>query len=89
MRRSAALVVAALAASTRGEHECGDPAIGPVLGGVDFVATFQSPKAAPVMGTAAFNDTALGGYTFHFSSQENLETFRSNRTRYAPKYGGY
>ena len=49
----------------------------------------RSPKAAPVMGTAAFNDTALGGYTFHFSSQENLETFRSNRTRYAPKYGGY
>jgi YHS domain-containing protein len=82
------LLALGLAAAT---HECGDPSLGPVLGGVDFVATMMSgdPKAAPTMGSSAFNDSALGGYTFFFDNEANLDAFRANRTKYAPKYGGY
>ena len=43
----------------------------------------------PVIGSPSFVDTELGGYKFWFASAANLATFRANRSKYVPKYGGY
>lgn len=56
------------------------------VGGYDAVAYFKSGK--PVQGVAQFTFEYKGA-SWRFSSQENLEAFRSNPTAYAPQYGGY
>ena len=48
---------------------CGNPKLGPVLGGIDLVALYEDPTKAPINGSAQFADDALGGYVFRFSTQ--------------------
>ena len=88
----APLAILAGAAAEEGggsPHTCGDTTL-PVLGGVDFVASWDNAaEHAPVMGSPSFVDTSLGGYKFYFASAANLATFRANTTKFAPKYGGY
>ena len=85
------MILACLSAATAQQpgHTCGDPSVGPVLGGVDLVGTFNNPTAKPVLGSSAFVDSSLGGYKFYFASQENLDAFKVNATKYVPRYGGY
>jgi YHS domain-containing protein len=54
--------------------------------GYDPVAFFEESK--PVKG----NETLTYQWkeaTWHFTSQKNLEVFKSNPEKYAPQYGGY
>ena len=71
-------------------HTCGNTSM-PVLGGVDFVASWHNASAehAPVIGSPSFVDTSLGGYKFYFASAANLALFKANTSKYVPKYGGY
>lgn len=57
-----------------------------VVGGNDVVAYFKENEA--VRGLAD-HSTEYNGGTFHFSSQENLEAFRKDPQKYAPKFGGF
>ena len=87
MRTVSFILSSAVAQQT---HTCGDPATGPVLGGVDVVATLGLGNVStPVMGSADFVDSSLGGYKFYFASASNLKLFQANSTKYAPRYGGY
>lgn len=54
--------------------------------GYDTVAYFTENRA--VEGESKFN-TEYKGATWLFSSQENLDLFKSNPEAYAPQYGGY
>lgn len=56
-----------------------------ILDGYDVVSYFSE---TPIMGTKKYS-CAVDGVTFYFTSRENLEEFKSNPTRYTPKYGGY
>ena len=65
------------------------------VSGYDVVAYFsleQSPVGTPqtpaVPGNAAFT-ADHNGATFAFASQENLDTFLANPTKYAPQYDGH
>ncbi|MEE9330491.1 MAG: YHS domain-containing (seleno)protein [Parvularculaceae bacterium] len=55
-------------------------------GGYDVVAYFT--QSAAVKGNAEFV-TNYNGAEWSFSSAENLASFKSNPTNYAPQYGGY
>ena len=57
-----------------------------VLDGQDVVAYALQDRA--LRGTAEFS-TDYQGATFHFSSQENLDAFRADPAKYAPKFGGF
>merc|ERR1711871_289860 len=70
----------AYACTTQGQlTSCGSPEAGPVLNGIDIVATFAQAKAAqggtpnapPVMGASEFNHTDSEGFVYHFSSADN------------------
>lgn len=50
---------------------CGDPSIGPVLGGIDLVALYNAPTSIPVNGSTEFEDS-LGSYVFRFTNQAPL-----------------
>jgi YHS domain-containing protein len=54
--------------------------------GYDPVAYFKVGK--PVAGSKEFSYD-YNGATWHFSSKENLETFKANPEKYSPQYGGY
>lgn len=56
------------------------------LKGYDSVAYFTQNKA--VKGSKKFSYDYKGA-TWRFSSQENLETFKTNPSKYEPQYGGY
>lgn len=56
------------------------------LSGYDPVAYFKENK--PVQGDKRFTYKYKGAQWF-FSSQENLDLFKSDSDRYAPQYGGY
>jgi YHS domain-containing protein len=58
---------------------------GAVANGYDVVAYFSN-KA--VKGSKKLSYT-YDDVTFRFSTQENLNTFKSNPTKYIPQYGGY
>lgn len=60
------------------------------LRGYDSVAYFSlsSPTDNAVKGSKDFSYKWQGA-TWHFSSNKNLEAFKSNPEKYAPKYGGY
>ncbi len=73
--------------------ECGDPAIGPVLGGVDFVEFrlhFQKTGSLsrPMKGSDQFV-AKLDSYQFWFQSKENAEMFIRDPAAFYPKYGAY
>jgi YHS domain-containing protein len=54
--------------------------------GYDVVSYFAVGK--PVVGSDRFT-TEHGGVKWQFSSAENLATFKSDPTKYAPQYGGF
>ena len=56
------------------------------LSGYDPVAYFKENK--PVKGDKRFSYKYKGARWF-FSSQENLDLFKSDGDQYAPQYGGY
>jgi YHS domain-containing protein len=56
------------------------------VGGYDPVAYFT--KGKPVKGSSAIQ-LRFEGAKWRFASQANLEKFRANPGKYAPKYGGY
>lgn len=56
------------------------------VGGYDTVAYFTEHK--PVKGNDKFS-TEYNGAKWYFSSQNNLELFKKDPTKYAPQYGGY
>ena len=58
---------------------------GAVANGYDVVAYFSN-KA--VKGSKKLSYT-YDDVTFQFSTQENLNTFKANPTKYIPQYGGY
>lgn len=58
---------------------------GAVANGYDVVAYFSN-KA--VKGRKKLSYT-YDNVAFHFSSKENLNTFKSNPKKYVPQYGGY
>lgn len=58
---------------------------GYVAGGYDVVAYFNN-KA--IEGNKKFT-TSYEGARFKFSSQENLNTFKKEPSKYLPQYGGY
>jgi YHS domain-containing protein len=54
--------------------------------GYDTVAYFT--KGRPVKGSKNFS-TEWNGAEWRFTSQEHLNLFEANPTKYAPQYGGY
>ncbi|WP_250654768.1 YHS domain-containing (seleno)protein [Alkalimarinus coralli] len=56
------------------------------VSGYDVVAYFT--EHSPVKGNPELS-TEYKGAEWHFSSQENLDAFKSNPEKYAPQYGGY
>jgi len=58
---------------------------GYIAKGYDVVSYFNN-KAVP--GDSKFT-TTYDGVKFKFSTQENLETFKTNPEKFVPKYGGY
>ncbi len=56
------------------------------LRGYDAVAYFTQNK--PVEGSDSYTFEYMGA-VWKFSSQEHLDLFRADPTRYAPQYGGY
>ena len=56
-----------------------------VAEGYDVVSYFENSVNK---GSSAYA-TTFDGAKFRFSSQENLETFITNPTKYVPQYGGY
>jgi YHS domain-containing protein len=59
---------------------------GKAIRGYDPVAYFNEAK--PVMGKAEIVYT-WNNSNWHFSSQQNLDSFKTNPEKYAPQYGGY
>lgn len=59
---------------------------GYMVEGYDLVSYFSND--APVEGNKKFQ-TTYDGVKFKFSSQENLNSFKENPTKYIPQYGGY
>lgn len=57
------------------------------VSGYDVVSYFNSDQK-PVKGTKDFS-TDYKGAQWLFSSQENLDAFKSDPEKYAPQYGGY
>lgn len=62
----------------------------PVLGGIDFVdlAAKKQGVDSPVFGSDAYT-AELNGYSFHFTSQANADTFAAAPWTYAPACGGF
>ena len=59
---------------------------GAAIGGYDVVSFFKESK--PVRGFAEYNFDWKGA-KWQFSSQQNLDSFKSSPEKYAPQYGGY
>jgi len=59
---------------------------GAAINGYDPVAYFTEQK--PVKGSKDFSYNYKKA-TWHFSSQQNMDLFKANPDKYAPKYGGY
>src|SRR5215831_5327264 len=59
---------------------------GKAIKGYDAVAFFTSSRPVKGADNLSYN---WKGANWLFSSQKNLEAFRSNPEKYAPQYGGY
>jgi len=57
------------------------------ISGYDTVSYFQG-DGVPVKGSDEFQ-TEWKGADWYFSSQENLDAFKAEPTKYAPQYGGH
>lgn len=79
----AALFSSALAGSKSAVYK---NASGIALDGYDAVSYFADGE--PVKGEGKFSSEWMGA-TWYFASEENLELFKKEPEKYAPKYGGY
>jgi len=74
---------------------CGAPSDGPVLNGIDIVATYNLAKSAqagstpPVAGTSEYSYTDSEGFEFHFANANNQALFKANPKNYPVGAGGY
>jgi len=72
---------------------CGTRTLGPVLGGIDIVATYvsarQKVEEPPIMGRPQYNFTNDEGFTFYFSSQASLDAYAESPESYPVGAGGY
>ena len=68
---------------TTGKTKAGAPL---AMHGFDPVAVFKT--STPQEGDAQFA-TVYEGATYYFVSQENLDTFKTEPTKYAPQFGGF
>jgi len=72
---------------------CGTRTLGPVLGGIDIVATYvsarQKVEEPPIMGRPQYNFTNDEGFTFYFSSQVTLDVYAESPESYPVGAGGY
>ncbi len=57
------------------------------VGGYDTVSYFQG-DGVPVVGDAKYT-VEYNGAEWHFSSQANADTFKTNPEAYAPQFGGH
>lgn len=75
------------------DRNCGDPKIGPVLQGVDFVDYVTKYQETGVLTTPTIGSkeyvAKLDDYSFWFKSSENAKKFEANPSAYYPQYGGY
>lgn len=86
--QSGAPVVSKWISDGSGEAQCVSKN-SPVLSGYDVVAYFSLDEGADgVQGTEEFTAT-YQEYTFYFSSQDNLNQFEANPSKYAPQWGGF
>lgn len=78
--------------------ECGDPSWGPVLNGVDLVATFNSASqrpgettqnVEPTMGVKDYSFTDSDGFVFYFATQQNREAYLTSPGSYPLGAGGF
>jgi YHS domain-containing protein len=68
-----------------GLHSAVYQSSGKALEGYDVVSYF---KGNPVKGSEAYSLKWMDA-TWNFSSQENMDAFKANPTRYTPQFGGY
>jgi len=84
---------------------CGDPKAGPVLRGIDLVALYNNPTKAPINGTFSDDALGGYVFRFSTqvssisllsclsrlvaTTQANLDTFRANRSKFTPGFGGF
>lgn len=59
---------------------------GIAIHGYDPIGYFEEEQ--PVQGSAQYSYTWKDA-VWHFSSEENLQTFKADPEKYAPQYGGY
>lgn len=57
------------------------------ISGYDAISYFQG-EGRPSLGNAQYSVT-WNGAEWHFASQANADTFKSNPSAYAPQYGGH
>lgn len=85
MRNLLGLLILLIGISAFGQSKNYNTKKGYVASGFDVVAYFSGEAKE---GDKAYS-TEYEGVKFKFISNENLETFKSNPTKYLPKYGGY
>ncbi len=74
---------------------CGSPSDGPVLNGVDIVATYNMAKSGtansqpPVMGSSQFVYKDAEGFEFYFESDANRAAYKENSESFPVGAGGY
>jgi len=60
-----------------------------VMGGYDTVQMFKSQAGAQGVKGSSSHVAKHQGYTFWFSSADNLATFQDDPQKYVPAYGGF
>jgi YHS domain-containing protein len=61
---------------------------GVALSGYDPVSFFTEDDSKPVNGSTSITSDHKGA-TYFFVSEDNKQTFESNREKYTPQFGGY
>lgn len=87
-------LIAVAVAIPPAQQPCGDPAAGPVLGGIDLVAAAGGlGTTGGTVGTllegSPNHAVQLGSYSFWFVSAEHAMAFTTNVDRFVPRYGGF
>lgn len=76
-----------------GGHSCGDPYLGPVLRGVDFVQLHRDNTGSDDLVLATKGEKTftkyLDKYEFWFLNEKNANDFEANPFLYTPQFGGY
>ncbi|MGB3606045.1 MAG: YHS domain-containing (seleno)protein [Psychroserpens sp.] len=85
MRKVVVLVFAVLSYTLNAQKIDYNTSKGVAIDGFDVVAYFSNKATEGNSKYVAKHD----GVNYKFSSQHNLETFKTNPTKYIPQYGGY